>query len=188
MSDTLGPLILDFLEWIAAKPRPYSEVMDAWRTSCPRFTVWEDVVEQGFVIRRRDDAGLIVDLTPRGRSFLEGSERYSQCRSGARDSAYTSEIMKRDTDQGVPESVGPSIAAIAMSSSLSASDQGWQSASLSVRLREIERRPSCILRSLAASSAAWRGREQRRSSTGRSGRSHTWRRRTATSRCCVGRR
>ena len=82
MSDTLAPLILDFLEWIAAKPRPYSEVMDAWRTSCPRFTVWEDVVEQGFVIRRSSAEGLIVDLTPSGRSFLERSERYSQCRNG----------------------------------------------------------------------------------------------------------
>jgi hypothetical protein len=83
MNDTLAPLILDFLEWIAAKPRPYSEVMEAWRTSCPRFTIWEDVVDNGFVIRRRDDGNqLLVDLTPLGRSFLEGSERYSQWRSG----------------------------------------------------------------------------------------------------------
>ena len=42
MADTLTPLILDFLEWVAARPRPYAEVMDAWRTSCPRLTVWED--------------------------------------------------------------------------------------------------------------------------------------------------
>ena len=46
MSDTLAPLILDFLEWIAVKPRPYAEVMETWRTSCPRFTIWEDVVER----------------------------------------------------------------------------------------------------------------------------------------------
>jgi hypothetical protein len=39
MSDPLAPLILDFLEWIAARPRPYSEVMEVWRTSCPRLTV-----------------------------------------------------------------------------------------------------------------------------------------------------
>jgi hypothetical protein len=75
MTDTLVPLILDFLEWIAAGPRPYSEVMDAWRTSCPRLTVWEDVLEQGFVIRRCDGNELLVDLTPRGRNFLEGSGR-----------------------------------------------------------------------------------------------------------------
>lgn len=76
MNDTLTPLILDFLEWIAAGPRPYSEVMDAWRTSCPRFTVWEDVIDRGFVIRRCAAGNeLLVDLTPLGRSFLHGSGR-----------------------------------------------------------------------------------------------------------------
>ncbi len=76
MTNTLEPLILDLLEWIAATPRPYSEVMDAWRTSCPRLTVWEDAIDQGFVIRR-GAAGqeLLVELTPLGRSFLEGSGR-----------------------------------------------------------------------------------------------------------------
>ena len=39
------PLILDFLEWIANKPRPYREVMAAWRTSCPKLTVWEDSID-----------------------------------------------------------------------------------------------------------------------------------------------
>ena len=76
MTDTLAPLILDFLEWLAAKPRPYVEVMEAWRTSCPRFTVWEDVVDLGFVIRRPGAGNeLLIDLTPLGRSFLEGSGR-----------------------------------------------------------------------------------------------------------------
>jgi hypothetical protein len=81
MTDTLAPLILDFLEWIAVRPRPYSEVMDAWRTSCPRFTVWEEVVDNGFVIRRWD-AGkeLLIDLTPLGRSYLQGSGRVPQPR------------------------------------------------------------------------------------------------------------
>ncbi len=35
MTDTLQPLILDLVEWIAHEPRPYAEVMDAWRTSLP---------------------------------------------------------------------------------------------------------------------------------------------------------
>jgi hypothetical protein len=81
MTDMLAPLILDFLEWLAAKPRPYAEVMEAWRTSCPRFTVWEDVVDLGFVIRRPDAGNeLLVDLTPLGRRFLEGSGRPLQPR------------------------------------------------------------------------------------------------------------
>jgi len=76
MSDTLTPLILDFLEWIAARPRPYSEVMEVWRTSCPRLTVWEDSIERGFIARRHvDGRELILDLTVAGRRFLEGSGR-----------------------------------------------------------------------------------------------------------------
>lgn len=71
-NDTPTPVILDFLEWIAANPRPYSEVMDAWRTSCPRLTVWEDVNDRGFVTQtRRDGAEMLVQLTPLGLSFLQ---------------------------------------------------------------------------------------------------------------------
>ena len=35
----LEALILDLLEWLANGERTYEEVMDAWRTSCPRLTV-----------------------------------------------------------------------------------------------------------------------------------------------------
>ena len=49
MSDPVAPLVLDLLEWLDAKPRPYREVMDAWRTSCPRLPVWETANEQGLL-------------------------------------------------------------------------------------------------------------------------------------------
>ena len=45
MTETLKPLIVDFLAWLADGPRPYGEVMEAWRTSCPRLTVWEDAID-----------------------------------------------------------------------------------------------------------------------------------------------
>lgn len=51
MSNTLEPLILDMLEWIAREPRSYAEALEAWRTSCPRLTVWEDALDRGFVQR-----------------------------------------------------------------------------------------------------------------------------------------
>ena len=35
MPDPVDALVLDLLEWIGRVPRPYSEVMEAWRTSCP---------------------------------------------------------------------------------------------------------------------------------------------------------
>ncbi len=49
MSDILTPLTLDFLAWLEAAPRGYAEVMEAWRTSCPRLTIWEDAVDNGLV-------------------------------------------------------------------------------------------------------------------------------------------
>jgi hypothetical protein len=69
----LNPLILDLLEWLATHPRPYSEVMEAWRTSCPRLTVWEDALDQGLVRRRIDEdrGGPVVALTPEGRQALQ---------------------------------------------------------------------------------------------------------------------
>ena len=75
MPDSItAPLIVDFLEWLAKAPRPYAEVMEAWRTSCPRMTIWEDALELGYVIRRRDAAGEpVVALTPLGARRLEQS-------------------------------------------------------------------------------------------------------------------
>lgn len=70
MSDSIDALILDLLEWIGAEPKPYSEVIEAWRTSCPRLPVWEDATERGFVERHYTDGGSVVSVTVRGREFL----------------------------------------------------------------------------------------------------------------------
>jgi len=51
MSDPVESLILDLLEWIGPHPRPYVEVLAAWRTSCPRLPVWEEANERGFIER-----------------------------------------------------------------------------------------------------------------------------------------
>ena len=32
-------------------PRPYAEMLDAWRTSCPRLTVWEEAIDRSLVKR-----------------------------------------------------------------------------------------------------------------------------------------
>lgn len=71
MQESLTPLILDFLEWVAAEPRPYADVMDAWRTSCPRLTVWEDCVDRGLVTRRHDRRlGTLIEPTADGLLLL----------------------------------------------------------------------------------------------------------------------
>ena len=72
VSDPIDDLLLDLLEWIALRPRPYSEVMEAWRTSCPRLPVWEEANERGFVERHhRAGLGTVISITPRGREFLD---------------------------------------------------------------------------------------------------------------------
>jgi len=64
-------LILDLLEWIGPQSRPYSEVMDAWRTSCPRLQVWEDANDRGFIRRHQDDGrGMVISVTDAGRQHL----------------------------------------------------------------------------------------------------------------------
>ncbi len=76
MSETLDALTLDLLQWIEKRPRPYREVMDAWRTSCPALPVWEHVCDSGFVVRRdRQGSGIIVSLTPAGRAYLARQRR-----------------------------------------------------------------------------------------------------------------
>ena len=47
VTDAVDALILDLLEWVGPAPRPYAEVMEAWRTSCPRLPVWEDANDRG---------------------------------------------------------------------------------------------------------------------------------------------
>jgi hypothetical protein len=67
----LDPLILDLLEWIGREPRSYADVIDAWRTSCPRLTVWEDAMDRGFAVREHAPGHVVmIRLTAAGREFL----------------------------------------------------------------------------------------------------------------------
>lgn len=87
MTTTLDPLILDLVEWIAAEPRSYGDVMDAWRTNCPRLTVWEDALERGFLIRRPGARGGMVEVTTAGAGFLAAHARGAQVAPPERRSA-----------------------------------------------------------------------------------------------------
>ncbi len=74
MGEDLEPLILDFLEWLAREPRTHGDVMDVWRTSCPRLTVWEDSLERGLV-QRGTGLASVVTVTPAGKALLAGRRR-----------------------------------------------------------------------------------------------------------------
>jgi hypothetical protein len=71
LSGTIDTLILDLLEWIGPDPRPYNEVIEAWRTSCPRLPVWEDANDRGFVARHRAPGrGALVSVSATGAEHL----------------------------------------------------------------------------------------------------------------------
>jgi D-3-phosphoglycerate dehydrogenase len=70
MADPLEALILDLLESVAPQARSYTEVIGAWRTSCPRLPVWEEALARGLIERRSDAGGALVGLTPAGRELL----------------------------------------------------------------------------------------------------------------------
>lgn len=80
MSSTIEPLVRDLVEWVSKAPRSYEDVMDAWRTSCPRLTVWEDAVDRGLLRRERlPGGGLVVVVTPEGRRLLAEGRGTAMC-------------------------------------------------------------------------------------------------------------
>jgi hypothetical protein len=64
-------LILDLLEWLAIRDRTYDEVMDAWRTSCPRLPVWEDANDRGLVVMTDVRGVRIVRPTAAGLALID---------------------------------------------------------------------------------------------------------------------
>ena len=68
-------MTLEFLNWIAERPRTYEETMAAWRTACPRMPVWEDANSGGLVTLAAAPGGsnaAQVGLTPLGRAARDG--------------------------------------------------------------------------------------------------------------------
>jgi len=73
MATGRSPLIAEFLTWVSTRRRTHADVMEAWRSTCPRHAVWEDAladrlvqIERGVVMHRAE-----VTLTPRGRAVLD---------------------------------------------------------------------------------------------------------------------
>lgn len=72
---TASPLILELLAWVASRPRTYAEAIEAWRSNCPRLSVWDDAFTDGLVRVVRSGATASqseVTLTALGRANLDG--------------------------------------------------------------------------------------------------------------------
>jgi hypothetical protein len=75
MTDVASPevdaLVLDLLEWIGTVARPYAEVLEVWRTSCPRLPVWEEAHARGFLVRdRAPGQGELISVSAAGATYL----------------------------------------------------------------------------------------------------------------------
>jgi hypothetical protein len=67
-TNSVSALTIQFLAWVARGPRTRKDVMDAWRSTCPMNSIWEDAVLEGLV--KLDPAGNVT-LTPLGRAALD---------------------------------------------------------------------------------------------------------------------
>jgi hypothetical protein len=75
MPEPVNALIRELLAWISSRPRTYEEAMEAWQTTCPRHTVWEDALIDGLIQVENGSSShrAEVILTPRGRAILDGN-------------------------------------------------------------------------------------------------------------------
>jgi hypothetical protein len=83
MADSPSLIMVQFLSWVADRPRSYAETMDAWRTSCPRLSVWEDAVIADLV-RLEGEDGRAVKLTEHGAALLRQAQNRKTMSASAR--------------------------------------------------------------------------------------------------------
>ena len=67
--------MLQFLAWIAERPRTYPEAREGWH-SCPHLSVWEDAIVDG-LLRIENGGDRAVKLTPRGKAVLEEAQAHA---------------------------------------------------------------------------------------------------------------
>jgi hypothetical protein len=76
MSDPVDALVVDLLEWIGPRGRPYAEVMEVWRTSCPRLPVWEEANARGYIVREHlAGIGTRISVSAGGQALLRRHRR-----------------------------------------------------------------------------------------------------------------
>jgi hypothetical protein len=80
MAAPIDALILQFLAWVDRERPTHAEVLDAWQSSCPRLSVWEDAMIAGLVAFDGTRARH-VELTEAGRARLEPARGLSRALS-----------------------------------------------------------------------------------------------------------
>jgi hypothetical protein len=71
MAEEARLLTIEFLKWVASRPRTYAEAREAWRSTCPLTCAWEDAISDGLVQFEGTGGGrALLTLTPRGRAAI----------------------------------------------------------------------------------------------------------------------
>ena len=71
-TDPARALTIQLLEWLSKQPRTYAEIMDAWRTTCPRLSIWEDACIEGLIDRDESSEPRYFP-SPKGREFIRAN-------------------------------------------------------------------------------------------------------------------
>jgi len=72
MRESPSLIMLQFLTWVADRPRTREQAVEAWH-SCPHISVWEDAVMDGLV-HTENDGRRTIALTPRGCAVLKQAQ------------------------------------------------------------------------------------------------------------------
>ncbi|MGH7041629.1 MAG: hypothetical protein ACREFY_05805 [Acetobacteraceae bacterium] len=70
-------LTLQFLDWVNSACPTRAAVLDAWQSSCPRLSIWEDALTDGLVAFDGGRDGRVV-LTAAGRARLDQAVAFSR--------------------------------------------------------------------------------------------------------------
>ena len=121
-AETVESLVLDLLEWVGSEARPYAEVMEAWRTSCPRLPVWEEANGRGFLERRHQPGrGELVCVSTSGARHLR-SRRPPPAPVRRRESLGIDQEYLRESQYKDPTNLD---ARIALHTKYTRADEPW---------------------------------------------------------------
>jgi hypothetical protein len=88
MSESANLLMLEFLSWVSSRRRTYNDAMEAWQSHCPRQTIWEDAIIEGYIQFNKAESihDPEVALTSRGQALLNGNQSQMQTPSPGQSS------------------------------------------------------------------------------------------------------
>ncbi len=72
MADPTIALTPQLMEWIIDRLRTYAEVLEAWRVTYPRLSIWEDACAEE-LIKYNAAGDRVVSLSPKGHALLQCS-------------------------------------------------------------------------------------------------------------------